>query len=337
MKNWMLFAFGLSLVGCKKEEDPSKGGYLEETTGNTNETTGGGEEGGEGGGGCTIEVTSLTPESGESGVYYRSEIAAQFDDDVSGEALTITLSADGADVPVSHTLSDNGFDAIITPDSPLLANTTYTLSVSVCESQLQSQFTTSEYGGALDIAVEELAGRTYNFDLGGGEYVQPEGLGPVLGSFLSEPLLIGVGTTSGTSVAILGTQGIEDGSSVIPDPSFPIWDFGTAVLDGAYFISAETDIELEYGCATIPIYGFQLEGTFAADGTSIGGGRAIGLGDSRDMGCLMGLGSDPNAICATAAGFGLSCESCPDGNPWCLTIEGYFDPAPEIEGLSLAP
>jgi hypothetical protein len=239
-------------------------------------------------------------------------------------------------VGASMEFDSTGYKATITPDSPLAASTQYTLSVEVCGETSAVQFTTSAYGDPLTLDVSELDGRTYTFDLGAGEYPQPEGLGPVLSAFLDAPLLIGVSGTGDGTVHIVGTQGEEaESGSITPDPSFDVWDFGTATLDGAYFATADTDIELGYDCATIPIYDFSLEGTFAADGSSIGGGSAIGLGDSRYMGCLIGKGDDPAALCDYAATFGFSCDVCPDGNPWCLTIEGIFLPAPHLEGVSL--
>ena len=50
---------------------------------------------------------------------------------------------------------------------------------------------------------------------------------------------------------------------------------------------------------------------------------------------LLQLGGDPDAVCDFAAGLGLDCVDCPDGNPWCLEIEARFDDADWIEGLDL--
>ena len=334
--NWKLIALLGILAACGgDDEKESSADFVDR------DTSDGGDDGSTGQtgttDGCTVQAIALDPEEGTFDVYYRDTMGVTFDDDASALSPVVSLTdADGGSVTASLDFDDTGFKAVITPDAPLMASTTYTLSVDVCGNTNSASFTTSEYGAPLTIATEDLAGSTYNFNLGGADYTRPEGLGEVLASFLDAPLLIGVGTTDGDNIQILGTQGQESGGSVTADPSFPIWDFGTATLDGAYFKSATTDIELEYGCATIPIYGFQLEGTFSADGTLIGGGSATGLGDSREMGCLASLGSDPDAICGLAATFGLACETCPDGNPWCLTIEGWFDPAPVLPDVSLS-
>ena len=333
---WTLIAALGLMVGCKTDDEPSKTEYLDSATPGGDE---GGDEGGnEGTGGddCEAVVGDFEPESGTTGFYYRDTFQVTFDEDARDLGATATLvDSAGTDVGVSMSFDDTGFKAELIPSSPLEANTDYTLTVNVCTDSASAAFTTSEYGATLGIDPTALAGATYNFSLGEADYTQPEGLGPVLASFLTEPLLIGVSEATGSELRILGTQGSGSGSDVVPDPAYDIWDFGNASLDGAYFQSAPTNIELGYDCASIPIYDFTLQGTFAADGSSIGGGSAIGLGDSRDMGCLIGAGSDPAALCNYAAAVGFTCENCPDGNPYCLTIEAWFEPAVLVSDVSL--
>jgi hypothetical protein len=56
-----------------------------------------------------------------------------------------------------------------------------------------------------------------------------------------------------------------------------------------------------------------------------------GDGDTRYLGCLIpGSDGDPNAVCALAAPLGVTCEPCPDGEPYCLHIE-----ASDLEGVFL--
>jgi hypothetical protein len=335
---WTLIAAIGLMVACKTDEDPSKTEYLDSATPGDD----GGDEGGDSSSGtgdedCEVVVANLTPESGSTGVYYRDYFEVTFDEDARDLGATATLlDSAGTDIGVSMSFDDTGYKASLTPASPLEANTEYTLTVDVCVDSSSAIFTTSDYGASLGIDPAALIGATYNFSLGEAEYTQPEGLGPVLASFLTEPLLIGISDASATQMRILGTQGTESGGSVEPDSDYDIWDFGDAVLEGAYFKSAPTNIELGYDCASIPIYDFTLQGTFAADGSSIGGGSATGLGDSRDMGCLIGAGSDPAALCNYAAAVGFTCETCPDGNPYCLTIEAWFEPAILVPDVALS-
>lgn len=331
----LIAAFGLALTACKDEEKETEAGYTDDVidTSGTTGTTGGttAED-------CDVVVAEMVPTSGASDIYYRDALEVTFDEDASALSPVFTLTAaDGTDVGVSASFSDTGFVATVVPDAPLEASTTYTLSAAICDSSASTEFTTSGYGGSLSIDATSLAGNTYWFSLGEAEYLQPEGLGPVLATFLTEPLLIGVGTSDGSLVQILGTQGVESGGEVSLDSSFPVWDFGNATLDGAYFESDPTDISLDYGCATIPIYGFSLQGTFAPDGSSIGGGAAQGLGDSSEMGCLLpGGGGNPDAVCDYGAAFGVQCDECPDGTQRCLTIEALFEVAPLLPDISLS-
>lgn len=331
-----LLVAGGALAACNGGDDSgSKGGYVDRDSDDI--VTTGGTTGGTTGTDCEVTVSGLSPESGTTDVYYRDVMGVEFDEDASALSPTVSLTdSAGTEIGTSVEFDDTGFKAAITPTTPLEALTEYTLSVEVCENTSAVSFTTSEYGGSLDIEVSALLGSTFNFSLGDAEYTKPEGLGALLSSFLNAPLLIGIDATDGDNIHILGTQGREGDTEVEPDPAYDIWNFGNADVDGAYFKSEAANIEIGYDCATIPIYDFQLEGTFAADGTSIGGGSATGLGDSRNMGCLIGAGSDPAAICNYAAGFGFSCDTCPDGNPWCLTIEAWFLPAPVVEGVSLS-
>jgi hypothetical protein len=332
--NWKLLAAMGLLAACSGDKDSgSKGGYVDRDTADIVDPD---DSGTTGVTDCDVVVQSFAPESGSVGVYYRAPMEVAFDEDASALGVSFTLTdPDGGTIGTTATFDDTGFKATVVTDTALEALTEYKLSVGVCGSTSEAVFTTSEYGGSLSVDASALAGATYHFSLGDADYTQPEGLGALLASFLEAPLLIGVSTVEGETLNILGTQGMDSGGAVVPDPSFDVWDFGPAALEGAYFASSPTNIELEYGCATIPIYDFALDGTFSADGATIGGGHALGLGDSRNMGCLAGLGSDPDAICNYAASFGFACEECPDGNPWCLTIEAWFDPAPLLPDVSL--
>lgn len=332
--NWKLLAAIGLLAACGDDKDTSSSAeFVPRDSGEIVDTD---DPGTTGNTDCDAVVQSFSPESGTTEVYYRAPLEVAFDEDASALSPTFTLAdAAGTEVGTAVTFDDTGFKATVEITEGLEALTEYTLTVDICQSTSAMAFTTSAYGGSLSVDASTLAGATYNFSLGDANYTQPEGLGPLLASFLDAPLLIGVDTVEGSIVNILGTQGMDSGSGTVPDPDFDIWDFGPATLDGAYFASSPTDIELQYDCATIPIYDFALDGTFAADGTSIGGGHAVGLGDSRDMGCLLGAGSDPAAICNYAATFGFACDECPDGNPWCLTIEAWFEPAPLLPDVSL--
>ncbi len=339
-RNALILLAGLALVGCSSDSDPSKAGTSDRDTDPVGDD--GGEDGTDGtdgtdGEACTVEVAETVPESGVDDFYTRGVLEVLFSADARTVDPVILLSdSAGGAAATTVAFDETGLRAFVTPDDAMVADATYTLSVDVCGSSSLTEFSTTFYGAPLEISDAELVGATYHFDLGGANYIKPPGLGTVLGSFLTAPLLIGIGEITDGNIQILGTQGTFSGDTPVLDDGFPIWDFGSADFATApFFDSDPVDIELDYTGIPIPIYNFSLYGTFAPDGTSIGFAGASGLGDSRHMGPLIGAGSDPSAICDTAAGLGVSCEDCPDGEPFCLEIELEFEPAPLVPSIDL--
>jgi hypothetical protein len=328
------------LAACKSDPAPSKPEFIDEELPEETGSADGGD-GGTDGGGCSATVLSITPSEGTSDVFYRDNLSVLFSETVSGNdpVFTLTPDLDGATpVELSVTFDDTGMQATVDPVTSLEASTTYTLLVEACGTSQGASFTTSAYGTPLSISPADLIGRTYHFDLGAADYTQPEGLGSVLGTFLRDPLLIGVKNADDSVIEIIGTQGAidEDTGEIRQRSGFDVWNFGVAdFTDTPYFASDPTDIAINYGGVEIPMYQFRLEGSFSADGQSIGGAGASGIGDSRNMGPLIGLGADPDAVCNMAAGFGISCEECPTGGRYCLRIEAWFQPAPLVDGLTL--
>ncbi len=286
---------------------------------------------------CSALVVESTPESGASNVYWRDEIRIVFDDYAADADIVVTDDA-GADVPVDFSWDEARFNVRVLPAAPLAAATTYTVSVGGCGEDYAFEFTTDDWGAPLSIDSSELVGRVYNLDLAGADYEKPEGLGTLLGLYLTEPLLFQVTGVSPSGISLMGAQGIvnETTGEIQQNRSFRTWDFGTASFDeNPYFGATTAGIAIDYAGSVIPMHNFHVEGTFSADGTVLGGARATGYGDTRDMGPLLQLGGDPGAVCDFAAGLGLECVECPDGNPWCLEIVCKFDDAEWLEGLEL--
>ena len=279
----------------------------------------------------------VSPEDGETGVYWREAITLTFDADASATEI---LLSDAAGAPVDADLSWDAarMNVRVVPAQPLAPDATYGLSVQGCGNDVVFTFTTASWGAPLDVAPVDLVGRVYNFDLAGADYVKPEGLGTLLGLYLTEPLLFQVTDVTPGGISLMGAQGMVDGTSgeIIQNRTFSTWDFGQASFSEAPFFGATTaGIAIDYAGSVIPMHNFHVEGTFSADGETIGGAMASGFGDTRDMGPLLQLGGDPDAVCDFAAGLGLECVDCPDGNPWCLEIEARFDDADWLEGLDL--
>lgn len=331
---WRWLTLAVLAAACKKPSNPGDKGHTDPGDIDTGDGDDTGVET------CTAQVLEFSPENGDTGVYYRDALGVIFDKQATDYATFTLEDAASTSLGVQATWDASGLNATVTPVHPLDSNTTYKLTVSVCDTIAATQFETSKYGTPMTVATSDLIGLTYHFDLSEANYTQPPNVGSILATYLGEPLLIGVVDADDTQITILGAQGKVDDvtGDVAQDKGYTTWDFGSADFSGAPFFSAGTDsIVIEYDGTEIPVYDFYLEGSFESDAATIGGGMARGLGDTRNLGELIGLGSDPGAVCEFVAGVGLECETCPDGNDYCLTIEGYFEPSPLVPGLVLDP
>lgn len=99
----------------------------------------------------------------------------------------------------------------------------------------------------------------------------------------------------------------------------------TAAVEDLDF-SANPWFQLAAPNATAPFAGLdvtledlRLEGSFAPDGSHIGGIRAEANVDTRSMAALLDP-DDPCALCNTAASLGATCTACRDGADFCLAF-----------------
>lgn len=288
---------------------------------------------------CETIATATSPEDEEDEFFYRDSLSVTFSDDASGATLQI-LGPDGVEVPSTASWGDGNLQVEVTPDSPLVGNTTYTFHIAICEYSGDVTFTTSPYGADLEEEESSLVGNTYVFDMSKADIVQPEGLGYLLASYLTEPLLIGVDhlDTEAATIGMVGAQGLKKSDGTYKQVGTEVWIFPDADFSSSpYFAASTPSITIDYGDASIPIGDFALEGTFSPDGLSIGGGHASGLGDTRNMGPLLGLGDAEDAVCTLIDSLGLSvgCEACPDGETLCLFLEVYFDEADIADGVTI--
>ncbi len=339
MLRYGLFLFG-ALAACNDDKGEETGNI--EETGDTGESGETGETDDETGDTnvvtpCETVATATTPEDEESGWYYRDPLFVTFSDDAAGATFALTDPA-GTAVSLSEGWSDGNFQVTLTPDVPLAGNTTYTLHIEVCEYTGDLTFTTSAYGSPMEESADALVGKTYVLDLSKSEILQPEGLGLFLASYLTEPLLIGVNNADESLIGLVGAQGYKKADGTYKQVGDDVWIFPDAdFTTNPYFSASTPSIGIDYLDATITIESFELAGTFAPDGSAIGGGHAQGWGDTREMGPLLELGDDPGAVCEfiDALGLGVSCSACADGEPYCLFLEVEFDEAPLAEGLTI--
>jgi hypothetical protein len=269
---------------------------------------------------CRVTVRSTTPVRGSRNAYYRSPVSFE----LSAADATATIDAPVGGVT---TVSSDGETVTFTPDSPLDPLTAYTFTLRWCGGESGLSFTTSELGSPL-ASVTSVEGRTYAFDLTTGLYVEPAGIGAVLASYFTQQVLLGVLEADSVSIDLRTSLAREGAWPAEQDTCTPSNDVDAADFSGQpWFAAGPMELVPVVAGFEVPLEDVTVEGTFAADGSYIGGGILTGMLDTRPLAPLVDDSGDEAAICNLAVSFGVTCVPCPDdGVPYCLSMR--------IEGLS---
>ena len=290
----------------------------------------GGGPGGEGGFDTAIEdcstLQATVPEDGDRDVYYRDELELEFDD------APADLSVDVPGVSGSLVEQDDGDTVYWIPSGGLEPDTDYEVELSWCGGYraVTLEFTTSDYGRPLTASVE---GRVYRVDVSSGRVRIPSGVGSVMEQYLDAETLIEVAGASGSQLELRAAPVDEDTTE--QDMCAAVVDLPSADFsENPYFEVGPLDVQMDIAGMTVEVIDQYTAGTFAPDGSSIGGLRMSGEIDTRSMSDLVGS-EDPGAICELVQGFGVDCIDCSsDGQPYCMQTE-IVDVVAERESGSL--
>lgn len=290
--------------------------------------------------GCGVEIDETYPALNAADVYYLSNLTVELSDPDETASLTLT-DASGAEVDGEVTVDDDTLT--FAPGAALSPSTSYNLNVSYCGSEEPAviPFTTSALGTALDGGNESIVGQTYAVDISAGRFVEPAGVGDLIGGLLENKILIGVTSVENDQMSIRGA--ISDGATTDQDmctqtlEEFPPADFTTS----PYFEIPKEDVTLSVAGFTATIYGLEVTGTYASDATYFGGGTLKGELDARQILPLLGdAGLDaetPEEVCGLLLGFGVQCVECiSDGEPLCVRLS-VMDLIADATGAELVP
>ena len=160
--------------------------------------------------------------------------------------------------------------------------------------------------------------------MGSGNFVEPPGVGDLIGGLLENQILIGITDASNGQMSIRGAISVENSSEqdfcTETLNSFPAADFSGS----PYFEIPEGDVQLSVAGLDIMINSMSISGTFASDGSYMGGASVRGELDARDIGPLLEgtlESTDPSEICTLLVGFGVQCIECSsDSEPYCISL-----------------
>lgn len=305
----LMAVIGFTLAGCGKDDDGDSGGT--NTGDNTN---------------ACATVTPF-PALNASDVYYRTTIEFDMGDAVESDA-TITVDAGGTPVTGTTTIIDSR--VVFEPSAPLAPSTTHNVTLNWSCGPTTSSFTTSDIGGPVS-PPDSLIGKTYALDLGAGRFVEPPGVGSLIGGLLTQSVLLGVTQADASIVHIMGALGAESGSG--QDMCTESFDFPVDAdfSENPYFVVASDALTLEIEGISIVIEDMEVSGAFADDGSQIAGASLAGTLDVSILADL--VGSDPCALLVT---FGVECKTCSDGvTQTCLSVFVDSMTADEQAGVTL--
>lgn len=272
--------------------------------------------------GCGVTIEETNPADGASDFYYRGTLAFELSDDDD----SASISLEGADgTAVDGTSSVDGDMVYFAPSAPLAAATSYVANLTYCgaEEPVSVGFSTSELGTvAEDVSV--FVEKTYAVDLSSGKFVEPAGVGDLIGGLIDVNILVGVTASTETSMDLIGA--ISESASTDQDLctetlSIPPADFS----QNPYFeIDASAGIEISVSGVDVGLDSLFIAGTFAADGSKFDGAVVEAELDVRKLAPLLAdliQSEDPAEACNLLLGFGVTCEECSsDTEPYCIGL-----------------
>jgi hypothetical protein len=313
---------GLVVAGCKDADEPPPG--LTDTGWFTTTPPA-----------CEGAFLSWMPEAGAADWSWR-------------DAPTMTVStqgpepyevwiedAFGATVPADVVWAQDELSVSVVPTEPLAPSSAFELVLVDCAQAQRVPFTTSAFGTSLVGGPSSLVGSTWLVDLASATWVEPAELGLLFTAYVDTPLLLGVTFADAQWIDVLAAQAAIVNGDVIQDPAQDPWSFPTSdFTDAPFFDLTAPRIVLvvpddEGDPVNAPVENFHLEGTFAADGSALGGVVLTGLADTRGLGVLLNQPENPRAACDAVEELGSTCVPCGvDPGDYCIPIQGV-----DLEGV----
>lgn len=256
------------------------------------------------------------------------------------------LDSDGAEISAAYTPPDDQSMATLDPDEWLVGGAAYSLVVRwehPTASPTTIEFATLDGDQPIPDPSPAL-GRVYSLDLAGATFLEPPGLGLLLGAQMADfRLLFSLAEPSSFALEdqpglrAIGAPGIEvEDVGVFQDPCLPVFPFSDG--EDAQW-GTDDDIpgiwsnpQAQLGArllpltmlgTTVPIHDMLLTATFDQAMEATHDGTFEGRIDTRPMAEDMGPDADPGAFCeAFATNSGVECVPCQaaDEEAFCLEL-----------------
>ena len=281
---------------------------------------------------CEVEIEEVVPDQGATDVYYRTDVEFHLSDSIPG-APVIELVGPAGQVPGTTTLSEDGELVWFELGTPLEPLTSYTATLDYCAGEASFLFTTSELGRPCEAGH---VGKVYAVDLGEGRFLEPAGVGDLIGEYMTTEAMVAVLSESGVELDVILGFSEEDSTPPEQDLCFQTVDLRWAHDQAPYFSYGPQDTSYTTASGTFTIMDLEMSGAFASDGSWFGGGELAMVLDCRELVVLIDEVDNAADMCNLSASFGAPCQACPsDGQEYCLAMRADQLVGEQVLGGSL--
>ncbi len=283
-----------------------------------------------------ISIVATYPEDGASGPYYRDCLEVTFSEAV--EAVTFALSGPGG--AVDGDTGIDGAEAHFCPGEALACETAYTVDVTWDGGGAGGfGFSTDGLGCPVDGSP---VGTTFAVDLTAVDIVEPDGVGPLIATFLDTLVLLQVDEVGGGEIQMLGAISDAEAAGTEQDlclPTFSPTQGAPGLWDDPYFEFEADDLLFSFmGEHDISVERLVMSGSLTPDLSSFERGRFEAVLDVRSVATIPEVEDlfGDMAICDfLSETLAVDCVPCGDGEPQCVYFLAEEIAAPAVPGLTL--
>jgi hypothetical protein len=261
---------------------------------------------------CTTTIESTFPATGATDFYYRDTIEFYLSD---ADPTAIVFS----EIQGDQYTSDDGKTILFVPSEALEPLTTYEIGLDYCHGKPTISFTTSELGGEI-VSLGDVEGNTYVFNLAHARYTQGGQAAKALLAIFNKDVLIQILEATQNSIAMRGAVGETIDGVVEQDLCYRTLDLADFGIESADFSYQDSELTIDFYETELSFLDLWLSGTFAPDGSWIGGVSLVANVDVRGITDTMGLGN-ADEICTLSESLGAPCNPCSsDSAAYCIAI-----------------
>lgn len=308
-------------------------------------------------GGVTVVATNPSP--GQGDFFFQADLSVEFA--IAPDSASLLLKdAAGTELPGETSWNDAGTKLNFDPAVDLLPSSDYIATITWTPTDfepLEIGFGTARYGEPIE-DVPALVDEVYSLDLAGATFIEPPGLGGVLGG-----LIDGVGVLftllpesdfavdAQPGLQMMGALGVGEGQGMTQDQCTETlaWTAGEdgqigtpddtrATFEDPFLRLGPADLNLTIGGVSARLKDVRLVGVWHPDRSDFVGGEFEALIDTRGLDGLFEEGAEEGTICELASeALSVDCQECgaPNPGPFCLFGRAVDVSAERIDGLEL--